>query len=156
MQQQVRRTSDIIRNKICVVGTGAVGLLYGGLLVNASLNNNDNNNNNNDVSFITRGSDYNILTTNGYDIKSKTYGNLHLPSTVFNNYINNNNNNNNSNKFDWIILATKTNSLLSNDLPILLSNLSHENTKILCLMNGLNVEDHITKYNIFKKENGTY
>ncbi len=153
--QQISKNSNIIRNKICIVGTGAVGLLYGGFLVDASLNNNnnDNNNNNNNISFVTRSSDYNILKTNGYNIKSKTYGNLHLPSTVFNNYIINNNNNNNNNKFDWIILSTKTNSLLSNDLPILLSNLSHENTKILCLMNGLNVEDYITKYNIFKKEN---
>ena len=145
MHQQISRNSNIIRNKICIIGTGAVGLLYGGFLVDASLNYHNN------ITFITRTSDYNILKTNGYNIKSKTYGNLYLPPTVFNNYIINNNNNNN--KFDWIILSTKTNSLLSNDLPILLSNLSHENTKILCLMNGLNVEDYITKYNIFKKEN---
>lgn len=140
------KPSSKATTSICVVGTGAVGLLYGGFLVDASLKIKNNSN----ISFITR-SDLTSLKTYGYSIKSATYGDLNIPSTLFSNYYTQNNINN---KFDWIILSTKTNSLLhNNDLPVLLSKLAHENSKILCLMNGLNIENYIDNYNIFKTEN---
>lgn len=104
-------------NSVAIVGSGAIGLYYGGRLAEAGV----------DVRFLAR-SDYDQLTKYGLEVESVT-GNFHLTNiSVFKKP-------EDIGPVDLVIVAWKAtaNDALASVLPPLM----HENTQVLTLQNGL-------------------
>lgn len=106
--------------KIAIVGTGALGGFYGGLLARAG----------NDVHFLMR-SDAGYVSEHGLRVDSKL-GDFHLPKVnVYSDVAA-------MPKCDCVILALK--STQNHLLPELLLPLLHQDSMVLVLQNGLHVE----------------
>lgn len=104
-------------NSVAIVGSGAIGLYYGGRLAEAGI----------DVKFLAR-SDYDHLSEFGLEVES-TAGNFHLTNiSVFKNP-------EDIGPVDLVIVAWKAtaNDALASVLPPLL----HDQTQVLTLQNGL-------------------
>jgi 2-dehydropantoate 2-reductase len=104
-------------NSVAIIGSGAIGLYYGGRLAEAGI----------DVRFLAR-SDYDHLSKFGLEVESIA-GNFHLPNiSVFNKP-------EDIGPVDLVIVAWKAtaNDALANVLPPLM----HANTQVLTLQNGL-------------------
>ena len=108
------------RLKYAVVGTGALGGFYGGMLAHAG----------NDVHFLFH-SDYDFVCKNGLKINSVS-GNFHLHN------INAYHNTDQMPKCDVVLVCLKTtnNEVLKKILPPLL----HSKTCVIMVQNGLNIE----------------
>jgi 2-dehydropantoate 2-reductase len=106
--------------KVAIVGSGALGGFYGGLLARSGV----------DVHFLMR-SDASFVQKNGLRIDSKL-GDFHLP------HVNAYESVQEMPKCDFVILALKStqNHLLTDLLPPLM----HEGSMVLVLQNGLHVE----------------
>lgn len=104
-------------NSVAIIGSGAIGLYYGGRLAEAGI----------DVRFLAR-SDYDHLSKFGLEVESIA-GNFHLPNlSVFNKP-------EDIGPVDLVIVAWKA---TANDaLPSVLPPLMHANTQVLTLQNGL-------------------
>jgi len=110
--------------KIAIVGSGAIGLYYGGHLANAGQN----------VHFLMR-SGYEAAKTQGLRIRSSEAGEIHLPEIHVHNRAEN------IGPSDLIIIAIKATS--NNDLPQILPPLLKEGTLLLTLQNGLGNEEFL-------------
>ena len=106
--------------KFAVIGTGALGGFYGGLLARAG----------SDVHFLMR-SDAEYVKKHGLRVDSKL-GDFHLP------HVNVYTNVNDMPKCDCILLALK--STQNHALPDLLPSLVHNESVVIVLQNGLHVE----------------
>jgi len=106
--------------KFAIIGTGALGGFYGGLLAKAGC----------DVHFLMR-SDAEYVKSNGLRVDSKQ-GDFHLPK------VNAYSNVHDMPKCDCVILALKStqNHVLAGLLPLLM----HDDSLVLVLQNGLHVE----------------
>ena len=113
------------RLKYAVVGTGALGGFYGGMLAHAG----------NDVHFLFH-SDYDFVCKNGLKIDSVS-GNFHLQN------INTYHSTDQMPKCDVVLVCLKTtnNEVLKKILPPLL----HSNTCVIMVQNGLNIEADLAK-----------
>ena len=112
--------------KIGVVGTGAVGGFYGGMLAKAG----------EDVHFLLN-SDYEYVKTNGLTIDSNLLGKVVLPQ------INAYSNANDMPRCDVVMVCLKT---LQNKalLPVLLSPLLKEETIVVLVQNGFGIEAELS------------
>jgi len=110
----------MIRLKYAIVGTGALGGFYGGMLAHAG----------NDVHFLFN-HDYDFVSKNGLKIDSVS-GNFHLQN------INAYHQTDQMPKCDVVLVCLKTtnNEILKKILPPLL----HANTCVIMVQNGLNME----------------
>jgi len=113
------------RLNYAVVGTGALGGFYGGMLAHAG----------NDVHFLFH-SDYDFVCKNGLKIDSVS-GNFHLQN------INTYHSTDQMPKCDVVLVCLKTtnNEVLKKILPPLL----HSNTCVIMVQNGLNIEADLAK-----------
>jgi 2-dehydropantoate 2-reductase len=104
-------------NSVAIIGSGAIGLYYGGRLAEAGV----------DVRFLAR-SDYDHLKKLGLEVESIA-GNFHLPNiSAFNKPVD-------IGPVDLVIVAWKA---TANDaLAFVLPPLMHANTQVLTLQNGL-------------------
>lgn len=109
--------------KYAIIGTGAIGGFYGGMLANAGK----------EVHFLFH-SDYQYVKQNGLKVDS-IKGNFHLKS------VNAYNSTTDMPKCDIILVGLKTtnNHLLKTLLPPLL----HKNSLVILIQNGLGVEDDL-------------
>lgn len=107
--------------KFAVIGTGALGGFYGGMLARAG----------NDVHFLLN-RDFLHVKENGLKIQSDIHGTFVIPN------INTYNDINTMPVCDVILVCLKTtqNALVSN-----LSHISHKGTMVIMIQNGLGVED---------------
>ncbi len=104
-------------NSVAIVGSGAIGLYYGGRLAEAGI----------DVKFLAR-SDYDQLSKYGLEVESVA-GNFHLTNiSVFNKP-------EKIGPVDLVIVAWKATA--NDSLANVLTPLMHENTQVLTLQNGL-------------------
>ena len=110
----------MMKLKYAIVGTGALGGFYGGMLANAG----------NDVHFLFN-HDYDFVCKNGLKIDSVS-GNFHLQN------MNAYHNTDQMPKCDVVLVCLKTtnNEVLKKILPPLL----HANTCVIMVQNGLNIE----------------
>ena len=113
------------RQKVAVVGAGAVGLYYGARLLEAG----------HDVSFIAR-TELDYLQRHGLTVESVD-GNMRFDSIkVFGTA-------EEIGKVDWVVMALKTYALSA--APDLIRPLVGANTNILPIMNGFGIEDTLAK-----------
>jgi 2-dehydropantoate 2-reductase len=112
-------------NSVAIIGSGAIGLYYGGRLAEAGI----------DVRFLAR-SDYDHLSKCGLEVESIA-GNFHLPNiSAFNKP-------EDIGPVDLVIVAWKA---TANDaLAFVLPPLMHANTQVLTLQNGLGNCEQIAK-----------
>jgi len=112
--------------KYAVVGTGALGGFYGGMLAHAG----------NDVHFLFH-NDYDFVCKNGLKVDS-VLGDFHLRN------INAYNNTNQMPKCDVVLVCLKTtnNALLRNILPPLI----HSETCVILVQNGLKAERELAEF----------
>jgi 2-dehydropantoate 2-reductase len=104
-------------NSVAIIGSGAIGLYYGGRLAEAGI----------DVKFLAR-SDYDQLSKSGLEVESVS-GNFHLTNiSVFKNP-------QEIGSVDLVIVAWKATA--NDSLARVLPPLMHENTQVLTLQNGL-------------------
>lgn len=103
--------------KVAIVGSGAIGLYYGGRLAQAG----------EDVTFLAR-SDYDVLKKNGLSVES-IHGDFHVPHVKVQNTALE------IGPVDLVIVAWKATS--NAYLAEVLAPLLHENTQVLTLQNGL-------------------
>ena len=113
------------KDKVLIVGAGAIGGFYGGLLAKSGA----------DVSVVCR-SDYQIVKKNGYTINSALLGNWsYNPSQIIKNvadYIG---------KPDYILLCTKITA--ETNRVNLIQKEVHQNTTIVFIQNGVEIEQEL-------------
>lgn len=114
------------RPTIAVIGAGAVGAYYGARLAQAG----------HDVRFLLR-RDYDAVAAHGLHVTSQD-GDFHLPRPAVARAPAE------IGPADWIICALKTTSL--HDVPALVGPCVGADTRILCLMNGLGVEERFAAW----------
>ena len=131
------------KQKIAIVGSGAVGCYYGGRLWEVGY----------DVSFYMRGLHYEKSTEIGLNITSvkrdifippdklKAYDNIQKMASDSSS--SSDDEDADSNGFDWIIVALKS-TAVSNIPELIYPLLNPNKTRVLCIMNGL-IEDDIIK-----------
>ena len=132
------------KQKIAIVGSGAVGCYYGGRLWEVGY----------DVSFYMRGLHYEKSIENGLNVTS-VEGDMFIPPDKLKAYDNiqqmasdssssgSNDEDTDSDGFDWIIVALKS-TAVSNIPELIYPLLNPNKTRVLCIMNGL-IEDDIIK-----------
>lgn len=108
--------------KIGIIGTGAIGGFYGGLLAKKG----------NDVHFLLN-SDYEYVKANGLQIDSELLGNIHLA------HVNAYHTTSQMPPCDIILVCLKT-MLNESLLPKILSPLLHKNSIVILVQNGLGIE----------------
>lgn len=113
--------------KIGIIGTGAIGGFYGGLLAQQG----------NDVHFLLN-SDYEYVKENGLLIDSDLLGKIHLP------HVNAYQTSNNMPPCDIILVCLKTtqNQTL---LPAILPPILKDNSVVILVQNGLGIEAELTE-----------
>jgi len=112
--------------KILIVGTGAIGSLYGGKLAQAGA----------DVSVVCR-SDYEVVKKHGIEVKSH-WGNFHfMPKKVLRDV------RDYDEKADFILVATKVLPEIS--VPDLIAPALASQTSIILLQNGIHIEKPIAE-----------
>ncbi|MFT8871813.1 MAG: 2-dehydropantoate 2-reductase [Sporolactobacillus sp.] len=112
--------------RVAVVGAGAIGCFYGGLLAKE----------NNDVTFVARGKTRDALEKQGLTVKS-IWGNFSIPVKVVDSE-----HLDAVDAFDVILLAIKS-TALEDALPEL-QLISDESTRIACLLNGIGNEERLS------------
>ena len=113
--------------KIGIIGTGAIGGFYGGLLAK----------NGNDVHFLLN-SDYEYIKANGLEIDSELLGKIHLP------HINAYRSSNEMPSCDIIMVCLKT--LLNQSLlPTILPPILKDNSIVVLVQNGLGIETELAE-----------
>jgi 2-dehydropantoate 2-reductase len=115
------------RQRIAVVGTGAVGGYYGARLWEAG----------HDVVFYMR-SDYEAATQKGLTIQS-ILGDIYIPPECLQAHKSIESMKNSKKHFDWVIVALKSFSL--DIVPELIHPLLDDSTRVLVIMNGMVEED---------------
>ena len=110
---------------VAVIGAGAVGAYYGARLAQAG----------HDTRFLMR-RDYEAVRANGLSITSPD-GDFTLDAAAARSSVE-------IGPVDWVICGLKTTSL--DDVPALVSPCVGPNTRILCLMNGLGVEERFAEW----------
>lgn len=134
-------TAVIRKKKICIVGCGAVGLYYGGRLLESELYSHAPI----EVSFVMR-SHRELLLRNGVYLRSPDGDVKFIPELLASRVLQLAPINKSSSTIaDWLIVALKSTALLneSDDMPIrqLLYPFVGMSTNILIIMNGLGIEN---------------
>lgn len=144
-----KKSISTTKTNVVVIGSGAVGLLYGGRLLEKEISTQNDIN----VQFICR-RDYNYIQNHGFQIRSPKGNFLYKENPLVGT------DSNKKSKFhmtsdsieckdevDWIILAAKSYALHDPALSMTVTSLlsSTRQTKVLLLMNGLGCEEALLK-----------
>lgn len=120
--------SIMSKQKVAIVGSGAVGGYYGARLWESDAY---------DVKFHMRGEHYQKSIEKGLNVSS-VHGDIFIPPSDLQTYTDTND----MGKVDWVIVALKS-SALSSIPPLIYPLLSPGKTRVLAIMNGLIEEDLI-------------
>ena len=130
---------------VVIIGTGAIGLLYGGRLLESELS--DTNSEKLNVQFICR-SDYNYICKHGFQIISPNGNFTYKEPSINTKFHQSIDTLSCKDDIDCIIVSVKTYALkdksLQDTIKALMS--KNRNTKVIGLMNGYGVEDMFASF----------
>eukprot|EP01041_Mallomonas_annulata_P009173 gene9173-19006_t len=140
------------KKRIAVFGCGAVGLYYGGRLLESELLQNGQSQSQIDVHFIVR-SGYDLLKSKGFEISSPDGNVMFHPNMLQGKIHKFDCSSKEIGKIDWLIISLKSTSIENNsdDIKHILKQLISKTTRILLIMNGLQIEEKFAQW--FNKEN---
>ena len=153
MKYSTGTTPNLIKQStknIVVIGTGAVGLLYGGRLLESELSNTNTNHHNHkklNVQFLCR-SDYNYISKHGFQIISPNGNFTYKEPTGITKFHQSIDTLSYKDEIDCIIISVKTYALKDKSFQDILKALisRNRNTKVIALMNGYGVEDMLGSF----------